>query len=483
MCRFLPRLPRSITCASIPPAKRAIMTDARHPRFTPEDHLNTLLHRLKTRDCTVGVVGLGHVGFPLSATVAGAGFLTIGFDINQRIIDELNTGISRIGDVPSSAITDFVATGRLRGTTDLAELGDCDVVVICVPTPLSKIKDPDLSYVVSAGRALSSVLRPGQLVILESTTYPGTTRDVLLPILEESGLRAGSDFFLCFSPERVDPGNQIWTVSSTPKLIGGITSNCLTVGMTFYKTFIETVIALTSVEVAELAKVYENTFRMVNIALANELALICSRLGLDVWEVIDAASSKPFGFMRFTPGPGLGGHCIPLDPHYLSWKMENLEFKTRLIDLASEINAGMPSAVVSLIGDALNDSTRAVRGSNVLIIGIAYKPDVADYRESPALEIMRLLMERGAEVSFHDPFCPTIEEETFLRLSDLPMKSVELTAGRLASADAVVIVTNHSSFDYQWLADTARVIIDTRGAMRRITGTARIVGLSGQASG
>ncbi len=442
--------------------------------------MNSLLHRLTARECTIGIMGLGHVGFPLSMTVAGAGFPTIGFDINQQIIDDLNAGISHIGDVPSPAIADYVETGRLRGTTNLVELGDCDVVVICVPTPLSKIKDPDLSYVVAAGRALSSVLRAGQLVILESTTYPGTTRDVLLPILEGSGLRAGSDFSLCFSPERVDPGNQVWTVATTPKLIGGITPVCLAAGISFYETFIETVIPLTSVEVAELAKVYENTFRMVNIALANELALICSRLGLDVWEVIDAAASKPFGFMRFTPGPGLGGHCIPLDPHYLSWKMENLEFKTRLIDLASEINAGMPSAVVTLIGDALNDRARAVRGSRILVLGIAYKPDVADYRESPALEIMRLLMERGAVVTYHDPLCPTIEPDSFHRLSDLPMCSVELTADCLSAADAVVIVTNHTSFDYQWLVDTADLIIDTRGAVRRTHGKARIVGLSGQ---
>ena len=440
---------------------------------------DSLLTRLSSRHSVVGIVGLGHVGMPLAAEVARAGSATIGFDINPNIIDGLNAGRSHIGDVPSSTIAELVDAGRLRGATDFRELANCDVVIICVPTPLSKVKDPDLSYVVVAARSLSSVLRSGQLVILESTTYPGTTRDVVLPILEESGLRVGSDFHLCFSPERVDPGNQTWTIPTTPKLVGGTTSACLDAGVAFYSTFVETLIPVTSVEVAELAKVYENTFRMVNIALANELALVCSRLKLDVWEVIDAAASKPFGFMRFSPGPGLGGHCIPLDPHYLSWKMETLEFKTRLIDLAGEINAQMPAAVISLVNDALNEEARAIRGSSILVLGIAYKPDIADYRESPALEIIRLLQERGAEVSYHDPLCLEIEMGAIARMPDLPMRSVELSDELIRSSQAIIVVTNHTEFDFQRFMNSAKLIVDTRGAFRGMSGSARVVGLSG----
>jgi UDP-N-acetyl-D-glucosamine dehydrogenase len=439
-----------------------------------------LRERIEHRACVVGIIGMGYVGLPLSVEVARAGHRAVGVDVNERIVQTLKSGASHIPEVPSDEVSRFVKDGLLTATTDAAELARCDVVVICVPTPLNKLKDPDLSYVVMASDAVRKTLRRGQLVVLESTTYPGTTRDVVLPILAESGLTVGEDFFLCFSPERVDPGNPVWNTRNTPKLVGGLTPVCSEIGAAFYRTVVETVVPVRSAEVAELAKVYENTFRMVNIALANELAQVCARLRLDVWDVIEAAATKPFGFMKFTPGPGLGGHCIPLDPHYLSWKMESLDFKTRLIELASEINARMPDFVVQLIADALNDEGKALRGSRVLILGVAYKKNVGDYRESPALEIIRLLREKGAEVAYHDPYCPTIEEPGLVAGELPPVTSVDLDDRRLAETDAVVIVTDHDGLDYGRLADRARLIIDTRGVMSHATGRARIVGLSGQ---
>lgn len=437
-----------------------------------------LLHHIDAQDCVVGVVGLGYVGLPLALAMTDAGYCTVGFDISDKVVAGLGTGQSHILDIPDEHLAAHLVTGRLSFTTDLARLRECDAVVICVPTPLSKHKDPDLTHVLAAARAVGDVLRPGQLVLLESTTYPGTTRDAVLPILTESGLAVGEDFFLCFSPERVDPANTTWHIRNTPKLLGGLTATCRQAGLALYERVFDTVVPVSSVEVAELAKVYENTFRMVNIALANELAQACAKLDLDVWEVIDAAATKPFGFMKFVPGPGLGGHCIPLDPLYLSWKMRTLAFTTRLIEQASAINAEMPDFVVAQVADALNDRGQALHGSRVLVLGGAYKPDVADARESPALEIIAQLQAKGVEVAYHDPLCPVIADD-IRPLAGQPIHSVDLTDALLAAMDVVLIVTNHSTIDYQRIAATARLVVDTRGAMRNVTGTAEIIGLSG----
>lgn len=451
--------------------------------FTLNTTQSDLLARIERRDCTVGIIGLGYVGLPLSVEVAKSGHRALGYDVSQRIVSGINAGTSHISDVPADDVAHLVAAGTLSATTNPADLKTCDVIIICVPTPLNKLKDPDLSYVVLASNAVRDALHHGQLVILESTTYPGTTRDIVLPILSDSGLTIGEDFFLCFSPERVDPGNAVWTTHNTPKLVGGLTPACSEVGAAFYESVVEKVVPVTSAEVAELAKVYENTFRMVNIALANELAQVCARLNLNVWEVIDAAATKPFGFMKFTPGPGLGGHCIPLDPHYLSWKMESLDFKTRLIELASEINARMPDFVVQLIVDALNDDAKALRGSRILILGVAYKKDVGDYRESPAIEIIRLLGEKGAKVQYHDALSPVVHDEALAATVANPLRSVELTDEALQTADAVIIVTDHSTVDYAQVADRAKLVIDCRGVMSNVGGNARVIGLSGHASG
>ena len=444
--------------------------------------LTALLGRIGRREATVGVIGLGYVGLPLAVEAAGAGYRTLGFDVSAAVVAGVSRGESHIQDVDAAALAAHVASGLLAATTDMARLGECDAVAICVPTPLNKIKDPDLSYVVAAAETIRAALRPGQLILLESTTYPGTTDEVLLPLLEESGLRVGTDVFLCFSPERVDPGNAVWHTRNTPKVIGGVTAACAEAGVALYETIFDTLVPVESARAAELVKVYENTFRMINIALANEIAQACDRLGVDVWSVIDAASTKPFGFMRFTPGPGLGGHCIPLDPHYLSWKMRTLAYKTRLIELASEINAEMPAFVVRKVTDALNDGARAVRGSRVLVLGVAYKRDIDDLRESPALDIVKLLQEKGADVSYHDPFCLSIADDGHTDLLHLPMHSVDLTPAALAAADVVLVVTDHSGVDYDAVLAHAALVVDTRGVLRGRSGAARVVGLSGDGS-
>ena len=441
--------------------------------------VSQLSSRLSQGKALAGVIGLGYVGLPLAVEFVRSGYRVIGLDISRDVVDGINAGQSHVQDVPSETVNGLVRTGMLRATTDASELSECDVICVCVPTPLNKIKDPDLSFVVAAGSMIQQYLRRGQLVVLESTTYPGTTRDVFLPLLQQSGLKLDEDFFLCFSPERVDPGNAKWHTRNTPKVIGGVSALSLELGMAFYGRVFDTMVPVESAEAAELVKVYENTFRMVNIALANEMALTCDRLGIDVWGVIEAAATKPFGFMKFMPGPGLGGHCIPLDPHYLSWKMRTLSFKTRLIELASEINSEMPSYVVGKVASALNDSARATRGSNILVLGIAYKRDVNDIRESPALDIIRLLQQAGAQVMYHDPLCPLIEDDGHTRINGLPMRSVPLSAELLSSVDAVVIVTDHTMVDYAQVADCASLVIDTRGVMRGISSTNRIVGLSG----
>ena len=417
---------------------------------------DTRLEHLKNGDLLVGVVGLGHVGLPLSVEVARSGLRALGFDIVPRIVDGVNAGRAHIKDVTDDELRDVLGTGRLKATIDMSRLAECDVISISVPTPLSKTQGPDISHVIAASEAVAETLRPGQLIVLESTTYPGTTREVLLPRLERTGLRAGEDLYLCFSPERVDPGNSVWRTKNTPKVIGGITPACTLAGLTVYERFIDKMIAVSSTEAAEMVKILENTFRAVNIALVNEIALIADRLEVDVWDVIEAAATKPFGFMKFTPGPGLGGHCIPVDPHYLAWKMRTLNYRTRLIELASEINSGMPRFVVNKVREALNSNRKAVNGSKILILGVAYKKDVNDVRESPALDIVRLLAADGAQVEYHDPFVPDICEDG-ARLSSVPLTDVALRG-----ADAVVIVTDHTGVDYQRVLDLAHVVVDAR---------------------
>jgi len=417
---------------------------------------NTPLDHFRSGDLTVGVVGLGYVGLPLSVEIARAGLRAVGFDIDQAVVDGINQGDSHIEDVTSEELAEVLATGRLGATTDMARLAECDAISISVPTPLSKTQDPDVSFVIAASEAVAAALRPGQLVVLESTTYPGTTREVLLPALEGTGLKVGEDFFLCFSPERVDPGNQVWKTKNTPKVLGGVTPACTEAGLAVYERFIDTMVAVSSTEAAEMVKILENTFRAVNIAMVNEVALIADRLDVDVWEVIEAAATKPFGFMKFTPGPGLGGHCIPVDPHYLAWKMRTLNYRTRFIELASEINAEMPEFVVGKVRSALNARKKAVNGARILVLGVAYKRDVNDVRESPALDIIGLLAADGAEVEYHDPFVPELAE-------DGPrMSSVELTDEVLSGADAVVIVTDHTGVDYARVLEQAAVLVDAR---------------------
>lgn len=405
---------------------------------------------------TFGVIGLGYVGLPLAVEAGRKGIRAIGFDVSEQVVAMVNDGRSHIQDILDADVAALREQVLLEATTDMVRLTECDVISICVPTPLSKTRDPDVSYIMAASAAVARGLRKGQLVVLESTTYPGTTREVMLPSLEATGLSAGTDFYLCFSPERVDPGNKTWTTKNTPKVVGGITPQCTDAGVAFYTRFLDTIVRVSSTEAAEMTKILENTFRAVNIGLANETALIADRLGVDIWEVIDAAATKPFGFMKFTPGPGLGGHCIPVDPHYLSWKMRTLNYKTRFIELASEINSEMPYFVVGKVREALNLHSVAVKGSRVLLLGIAYKRDIEDVRESPAVDVLRLLAEDGADVSYHDPFVPHLNED------GVCLTSVELTDDRLGGADAVVILTDHTELDYTRVVEQATVLIDAR---------------------
>jgi UDP-N-acetyl-D-glucosamine dehydrogenase len=420
---------------------------------------DALLAKAKDRSALFGIVGLGYVGLPLAMELVRAGYRVVGFDVSQRVVDNLNAGRSHVQDVPSSEIAAAVKDKKLSATTDLSRLAEPDAISIAVPTPLSKTKDPDVSYVIAATDSIKKTLRRGQLVILESTTYPGTTRELMLPALESTGLKVGEDFFLAFSPERVDPGNPKYGTRNTPKVVGGITPNCLEVTMALYQPSIERLVPVSSTEAAELVKILENTFRSVNIGLVNEMAIVCDKLGVDVWEVIDAAATKPFGFMKFTPGPGVGGHCIPLDPHYLAWKMRTLNYRTRFIELAGEINAEMPEYWVARVADRLNDQGKAVRRSKVLVVGVAYKKDIDDIRESPALDVIRLLEQRGAVVSFHDPHVARLHED------GVELTSVPLSAEALRAADCVVIVTDHSSIDYGLIAREAKLVVDTRHAL------------------
>src|SRR5690606_5886874 len=437
-----------------------------------ESH-NQLLSRINDRSATVAVVGLGYVGLPLAVEFANAGFKVIGYDVSQRAVDGINRGESHIQDVPSSKLKQLVDSGKIVATTNEARMGEADAISIAVPTPLSKTRDPDMSYVLSAMDAVARNAHPGLLIVLESTTYPGTTRELVVPRLESAGLTVGEDVFVAFSPERVDPGNDVWHTRNTPKVVGGITPACTSAAHALYSSTIDTVVPVSSTECAELVKLLENTFRAVNIGLVNEMAIVCDKLGVDVWEVIDAAATKPFGFMKFTPGPGIGGHCIPLDPHYLAWKMKTLNYRTRLIDLAGEINSEMPRFVVEKVRDALNDRGRALKGSRVLLIGVAYKKDIDDVRESPALDIIKLLEEKGATVLYHDPYVPEIREDGHT------WTSVPFSQEELERADAVVIVTDHDGVDYQAVLDHADVVVDTRNATARMhPSRARLIALS-----
>jgi UDP-N-acetyl-D-glucosamine dehydrogenase len=418
-----------------------------------------LIARADRRDVLFGIVGLGYVGLPLAVELANAGYRVLGFDVQQKVVDGLNAGHSHVKDVTQAQLAAVVDSGRFTATTDMLRLAEPDAISICVPTPLSKFKDPDVSYIVAATEAVKRTLRRGQAIILESTTYPGTTREILLPALEGTGLKVGEDFFLAFSPERVDPGNPTYGTRNTPKVVGGITEHCNQVAMALYRPAIETLVPVSTTEAAELVKLLENTFRSVNIGLVNEMAIVCDKLGVDVWEVIEAAATKPFGFMKFLPGPGLGGHCIPIDPHYLAWKMRGLNYKTRFIDLAGELNTEMPLFWVRKVSEALNGQGKAVRGASVLVLGVAYKRDIDDLRESPALDIIRLLEGQGARVSYHDPHVPAFSEDGH------EFRSVPLDPATVAAADCIMVVTDHSAVDYHMIKRQARLVVDTRHAM------------------
>jgi UDP-N-acetyl-D-glucosamine dehydrogenase len=423
-----------------------------------------LLDRIRSRKARTGVIGLGYVGLPLAIEFAHAGFRAIGIDIDQRKVDAINAGTSYIVDTASEEVASLVTTGRLTATNDFSVLAECDTINICVPTPLRKTKDPDMTFILAAVAEIKKYIHPGQLVILESTTYPGTTEEVVLPALEEAGLKVGHDFFLAFSPERIDPGNKQFQTRNIPKVVGGVTAQCTQVAKALYEQSIDSVVPVSSTRVAEMVKLLENTFRSVNIGLVNELALMSAKLDINVWEVIDAAATKPFGFMPFYPGPGLGGHCIPIDPFYLGWKAKMHGFEPRFIELAGQINESMPKFVVDKVTDALNNNGKAVRNARIHVLGVAYKRDVNDVRESPSLHVIKMLLDKGAKVTYSDPFAPTIRENG-MELDETPVRQA-LEAG----TDCVVLLTDHSAFNYPEIVHLAPVIIDTRNALRDFIG-------------
>jgi UDP-N-acetyl-D-glucosamine dehydrogenase len=422
----------------------------------------TLEEKIRSRNARVGIVGLGYVGLPLAVEFAKAGFQVTGIDVNSQKVARVNAGDSYVGDIPSGVLASLVKNGKLRATTDFGVVRDLDTVNICVPTPLRKTKDPDMSYIVSSCEEIARNLHAGMLIVLESTTYPGTTDELLLPMFEKSELRVGQDFFLCFSPERIDPGNPNFQTVNIPKVVGGTTSTCTRMGQLFYSQALQKVVGVSSTQVAEMVKLLENTFRMINIGLANEMALMCDRMGINVWEVIDAAATKPFGFMPFYPGPGLGGHCIPIDPFYLSWKSKQAGIEARFIELAGYINGQMPHFVVDKVQNALNDAAKPVKGSRIHILGVAYKRNIDDCRESPAIDIMHLLERRGAAVSYSDPYVPLVS------LDGQRWVAYDFARG-VEEADCVVIVTDHGSFDYRFVVERARLIVDTRNALKGMT--------------
>ena len=431
--------------------------------------MEQLKRKIQEKTAVVGIIGLGYVGLPLAIEFGQAGFSVVGIDIDPQKVDLLNNGISYIQDVSKENVALLVKAGRLKATIDFSVLKKIDTVSICVPTPLRKTKDPDISYIMAAVEEIVKYLRPQQLIVLESTTYPGTTDEAILPELLKTGLKVGKDFLLAFSPERVDPGNPHYHTKNTPKVIGGVTQLCSETAKLLYEQAIGTVVPVSSTKSAEMVKLLENTFRSVNIGLVNEIALMCDKLGVNVWEVIDAAATKPFGFMPFYPGPGLGGHCIPIDPYYLAWKMKTLDYNARFIELAGEINASMPEYVVSKVVDVLNNVQKSVNGSRILILGIAYKRDISDVRESPALDIFRILENKGAELCYNDPFIPNFSEDS------MTLKSTDLSAELLESMDCIVLVTDHSCYDYAWLIEHSHIFVDTRNATNNLADPKKIV--------
>jgi UDP-N-acetyl-D-glucosamine dehydrogenase len=425
------------------------------------------LEKVKNRSARVGVAGLGYVGLPLAVEFAKEGFAVIGIDLDPRKAEAINAGHSYIPDVAEADVAALAKPGKLRATTDYAALRECDSVSICVPTPLRKSRDPDMSYVISAADQVAKYTHSGFLIILESTTYPGTTDEILLPRLKQRGFSVGEDVFLCFSPERIDPGNKTYGVRNTPKVVGGYTPDCGEAAYALYSTAIDTVVEVNGTQAAEMVKLLENTFRAVNIGLVNEIAIICDKLGVNVWEVIEAAKTKPFGFMPFYPGPGLGGHCIPIDPLYLSWRMKSFNYNARFIELADEINMNMPRHVVGKVAEALNDDGKPIKGSRLLVLGAAYKKDIDDVRESPALDVIKLLMDRGGLVDYHDPYIPALSLEQ--AGGHGRKESVPLTEAIVREADCLIMITDHSAFDYAALGREAKLIVDTRNAMAKVT--------------
>jgi UDP-N-acetyl-D-glucosamine dehydrogenase len=422
-----------------------------------------LIERIQRKEVRVGVVGLGYVGLPLAVEFAQAGLRTVGIEVDPAKVQAVNAGQSYIADVPTHLVQELTAEGLLSATADFSVLKDIDCVSVCVPTPLRKTQDPDMSYILAAADEIVKYLHHDMLIVLESTTYPGTTEEVFLPRLQGNGYQVGENIFLAFSPERVDPGNPVWQTKNTPKVIGGITPRCTEVASALYCQAMDQVVPVSSATTAEMVKLLENTFRMINIGLVNEMAIMCDRLGVDVWEVIDAAATKPFGFMKFTPGPGLGGHCIPIDPLYLSWKLRSLKYTARFIDLASEINTGMPRYVVEKIVVALNERGKALKSSQILVLGAAYKKDIDDLRESPALDVIGLLKEKGAEVNYHDPYIPRVVHDSWQLSSQTDlMESVK-------AADCVVIITDHSNYDYAAILESSQMVVDTRNALGKFT--------------
>ncbi|MFH2011149.1 MAG: nucleotide sugar dehydrogenase [Pseudomonadota bacterium] len=424
--------------------------------------MEKLLEKIRSKTAKIAVIGIGYVGLPLAIEFAKNGFEVKGIDTDKRKVDAINNGSSYIHDVKKDELIPLVQSGKLCATTDYSILKDTDAISICVPTPLNKTKDPDVSYILDVANKISKFVHAKQLIVLESTTYPGTTRELILPIIEEKGVKVGKDFYLAFSPERIDPGNKFYNTKNTPKIVAGITPECAEVAKLLYKQIIDTIVPVSSTETAEVVKLLENTFRSVNIALVNEIAIICNKLNLNVWEVIEAASTKPFGYMTFYPGPGLGGHCLPIDPSYLSWKLRTLNYRARFIELASEINTEMPYFVTNKVTDGLNRSMKSVNGSNILVLGVAYKKDIDDIRESPALDIIKILKEKGAEVIFNDPNVP------FINTDEINMPSVAIDEDILKKMDCVVIATDHSDYNWEWITENANLIVDARNATKGI---------------
>lgn len=424
--------------------------------------MKRIVESIRKKSARVAIIGMGYVGLPLSIELGKVGFEVIGIDIDQQKVDHINRGDSYIFDIDSKELYALVKKGKISATADYSVLQGVDVICICVPTPLSKTKDPDISYVIECCQGIARNLKKGQLIIVESTAYPGTTREIIKPILEDSGMVAGKDFYLAYSPERIDPGNKSYFLTNTPKVVGGLTSACIEVAKIFFEQSIEKVVTVSCTESAEMIKLLENTFRSVNIALVNEVAIMCDKLKIDVWEVIEAASTKPFGFIPFYPGPGSGGHCIPIDPHYLSWKLKMLNYQARFIELAGEINSNMPYFVVNRIAELLNERGKPIKGSSFLVLGITYKRDIDDTRESPSIDIMRILMQKGGRVLYNDPYVP------LLKANEEALSSQALTKEVLARADCVIIATDHSIYDYKWIVEHSQLVFDTRNATRAI---------------